>query len=234
MNKNKLHLMLKMLVYFLVLGGVIYALYISPYNPHPKNAEDIRLWVSGFGVWAPLIYITVYTIRPLLFFPTLLLNLSAGVLFGPYLGIVFLLMGGFGCASFCYLMGRYGGGKWFLENFSGEWGDRLKNYLVGSGSFEKMLWLRTVPIFPYDPVSVIAGSVKLPYKIYAFSTFLGMLPGAIAYNFLADSFGTPKFYLAIFVTILAFGIPLVWWRMKGSHKELTELGKSRGCVEDEK
>lgn len=234
MSKKNLYLLLKIIVYFLFLGGIIYALYISPYNPHPQNAEDIRQWISGFGVWAPLIYITVYTIRPLLFFPTLLLNLSAGVLFGPYLGILFLLMGGFGCASFCYLMGRYGGGKWLLENFSGEWGDKLKNYLVGSSSFEKMLWLRTVPIFPYDPVSVIAGSVKLPYRIYAFSTLLGMLPGAIAYNFLADSFGTPKFYLSIFVTILAFGVPLLWWHIKGRHKELSELGKSRGCVDDEK
>ena len=70
----------------------------------------------GFGVWAPLIYVAVYTIRPLLLFPTLLLNLSAGVLFGPWWGILFLLLGGFGCASFCYLLGRFGGGSWLLRN----------------------------------------------------------------------------------------------------------------------
>ena len=233
MNRKYLYLFIKVLAYFICLGGIIYALYISPYNPHPKSAEDIRVWVSSFGVWAPIIYITIYTIRPLLFFPTLILNLSAGVLFGPALGIVFLLMGGFGCATFCYLLGRFGGGKWFLENFSGTWGDKLKIYLVGSASLEKMLWLRTVPIFPYDPVSVIAGSVKLPYETYALATFLGMLPGAIAYNFLADSFGTSKFYLAIFVTVLAFGIPLVWWRLKGNHKELTALSKNKGSEDNE-
>ena len=109
-------------------------------------------------------------------------------------------------------MGRFGGGNWLLRHFGGSWGERLTAYLVGEGSFTKMLWLRTVPIFPYDPVSIIAGSVRLPFKIYGGATCLGMLPGAIAYNFLADSFGTSRFYMAVVVTILAFGVPLLLWK----------------------
>ena len=213
MKKKYLYLLLRVLVYLLVLGAILYGLYESPYNPHPHSAEDIRRWVVGFGVWAPLIYVAVYTIRPLLLFPTLLLNLSAGV----------LLLGGFGCASFCYLLGRFGGGSWLLRNFGGSWGERLTNYLVGRGSFKKMIILRTVPIFPYDPVSIIAGSVRLPFKIYAAATVLGMLPGAIAYNFLADAFGTPRFYAALAVTLLAFGIPLVWWQKNSASQALGSL-----------
>lgn len=212
MKRTTIFLLLRVAAYVLLLGLVLYGLYISPYNPHPHSAEDIRRWVMGFGAWAPLIYVGVYTIRPLLFFPSLLLNLSAGVLFGPWLGICFLLLGGFGCASLCYILGRFGGGHWLLRHFGGSWGERLTSYLVGEGSFTKMLWLRTVPIFPYDPVSIIAGSVRLPFRIYAVATILGMLPGAIAYNFLADSFGTSRFYGAIVVTLLAFGVPLVLWK----------------------
>ena len=89
MKRETVYLLLRVVAYLLLLSLVLYGLYISPYNPHPQSAEDIRRWVMGFGVWAPLIYVGVYTIRPLLFFPTLLLNLSAGVLFGPWLGIVF-------------------------------------------------------------------------------------------------------------------------------------------------
>ena len=221
--EEKIYLFLRVLGYLLVLGAILYGLYESPYNPHPHSAEDIRRWVVGFGVWAPLIYVVVYTIRPLLLFPTLLLNLSAGVLFGPWWGILFLLLGGFGCASFCYLLGRFGGGSWLLRNFGGSWGERLTHYLVGSGSFKKMIILRTVPIFPYDPVSIIAGSVRLPFKIYAAATVLGMLPGAIAYNFLADAFGTPRFYAALAVTLLAFGIPLVWWQKNSASQALGSL-----------
>lgn len=214
MKKASFFILLRILAYLLLAGAVLYAVYVSPYNPHPSSAEEVRRWVMGFGPWAPLIYVAVYTVRPLLLFPTLLLNLSAGVLFGPLWGVVFLLCGGFGCASFCYLLGRFGGGSWLLRNFGGSWGDRLTAYLVGEGSFRKMLWLRTVPIFPYDPVSIIAGSVRLPFKIYGGATVLGMLPGAVAYNFLADSFGTTRFYAALVITLLAFGVPLVWWQRR--------------------
>lgn len=220
MQKKYLLLFLRMAVYVICIGILLYYIYQSPYNPHPRSAEDIRRWVAGFGALAPLIYITVYTVRPLLLFPTLILNLSAGVLFGPWWGILFVLIGGLGCACFCYMWGRFGGGKWLLENFGGSLGDRLRKYLVSSGSFTKMLWLRTVPIFPYDPVSVMAGSVLFPIKTYVAATILGMLPGAVAYNFLADSFGTSKFYLAIGVTILAFGVPMVLWKRSSEGNSL--------------
>lgn len=227
MKKENIYLLLRLVAYLLLVGLVIYALYASPYNPHPQSAEDIRRWVMGFGVWAPVIYVAVYTIRPLLFFPTLLLNLSAGVLFGPWLGILFLLMGGFGCATLCYFLGRFGGGNWLLRHFGGSWGERLTAYLVGEGSFTKMLWLRTVPIFPYDPVSIIAGCVRLPFRIFGCATLLGMLPGAIAYNFLADSFGTTRFYLALGVTLLAFGVPLLWWQKSGAGGDILNFKRWR-------
>jgi len=232
MFQNKhIFLLARLVVYVCCLGSLIYYLYHSPYNPHPSTAEDIRSWVANFGVLAPLIYVGIYTIRPLLLFPTIFLNLSAGVLFGPWLGILLVLTGGLGCASFCYIMGRFGGGRWLLENFGGSWGDRLKEYLVGSESFIKMLWLRTVPIFPYDPVSVIAGSVSFPARTYIIATIFGMLPGAIAYNFLADAFGTSKFYAAIVVTVLAFGTPLVLWQRCGEGAILTKYAK--GFSKDE-
>ena len=221
-QKGFIYLGLRLAMYGAVFGAIFYFVYQSPYNPHPQSAEDIRRWVAGFGTLAPLMYVGVYTIRPLLLFPTLILNLSAGVLFGPYWGVLFLLMGGMGCASFCYLWGRFGGGRWLLENFGGAWGERLRCYLVDSKSFTKLLWLRTVPIFPYDPVSIIAGSVGFDVKKYIGATFLGMLPGAIAYNFLADSFGTNKFYVAILVLLVAFGVPLVWWRRSGECKKIRE------------
>lgn len=223
MKKKNLYLLLRAAIYLVLVSVLLYELYESPYNPHPHSAEDIRRWVVSFGIWAPLIYVGVYTIRPMLFFPTLLLNLSAGVLFGPYWGVVFLLAGGFGCAGFCYLLGRFGGGSWLLRNFGGSWGERLTAYLVGEASFKKMIILRTVPIFPYDPVSIIAGSVHLPFKIYAAATLLGMLPGAIAYNFLADAFGTPRFYAAIVVTLLAFGVPLWWWQKNSAVQAFGKL-----------
>ena len=64
---------------------------------------------------------------------------------------------------------------------------------------------------------------KAGRAVYAAATVLGMLPGAIAYNFLADAFGTPRFYAALAVTLLAFGIPLVWWQKNSASQALGSL-----------
>lgn len=212
---------------FFCFGDIYYLgclqLHSSPYILHPSSVEDVRRWVASYGSLGPLVYIALYTVRPVLFFPSIFLNLSASILFGPMLGIVYLLCGGLSSAVLCYALGSLGGGRRLLDRYGGSWGERLTNYLSGSGGFVKMLWLRTVPIFPYDPVSIIAGCCKMNLQLYAAATVLGMLPGAIAYNLLADSIlGGRGLYVSVAAVIIAFGLPLAWWALGGEHKKLKE------------
>ncbi len=201
----------------------LWQMYHSPHIFHPASVEDVRRWVTAYGSLGPFVYIGLYTVRPLLFFPSIFLNLSASILFGPLLGICYLLLGGLGSAVLCYGLGQMGGGRKLLDRYGGRWGEKLTNYLSGSDGFEKMLWLRTVPIFPYDPVSIIAGCCNMNLRLYVIATSLGMVPGAVAYNLLADSLLAGKgLTLAIAVTILAFGLPLAWWTLGGEHKKLKE------------
>ena len=81
---------------------LIAALWYLPGVFHPKSVEDVRRWVTGFGVWGPLVYVLLYTVRPLLLFPGLLLNVAAGILFPPALGVTCLLAGGMGSAVSVY------------------------------------------------------------------------------------------------------------------------------------
>lgn len=205
----------------LALAG-LWWLHASPLFFHPESVEDVQKWVLTFGSLGPLVYIGLYAARPFLFFPSLLLNLSSGLLFGPWWGIIYLLLGGLASATVCFWSARLVGNKRsMLQRYGGKWGKRLDNYLSNEKSFIRMLWLRTVPIFPYDPVSVVAGSSSMAYLPYAAATVVGMLPGAIAYNFLADSFAgkTIGLFGAIAITTVAFGIPLLWWYVGEEHKK---------------
>ena len=47
MKKKYLYLLLRVLVYLLVLGAILYGLYESPYNPHPTVPR-----ISAAGLWA--------------------------------------------------------------------------------------------------------------------------------------------------------------------------------------
>ena len=157
-----------------VAAALCYAFLTSPYVPRLRSTEDVRLFVAGYGAVAPLAYVLLYTLRPLLFFPTLLLNLSAGVLFGPAAGTGLVLAGGLGCATTCYLLGRFGGGSWLLTAFGGRWGERVRHFLAGE-----------------------------------------------------DCFAKGRFYIALIVAALAFGLPLFLWRRKKGRFRSREEEKAR-------
>ena len=224
MNKNSISIVrrhrhaLLLIIYLLIIA----ALWYLPGVFHPKSVEDVRRWVMGFGVWGPLVYVLLYTVRPLLLFPSLLLNVAAGILFPPDVGLPCLLAGGLGSAALLFYMARTGIGSEFFDLHGGKWGTRIHHYLSDSAkNFQRMLWLRTVPLFPYDVISLVAGCTTMKFATFALTTLLGMVPGAIAYNILGDALeGSSGFGLSVVLLVVAFGIPLAFWYFGGERKQL--------------
>ena len=204
---------------------VIAALRYLPGGFHPKSVEDVRKWVTGFGVWGPAAYILLYTVRPLLLFPGLILNVAAGILFPPVIGIPCLAAGGLGSAILLFYMARTGAGSEFLDLHGGKWGSRIHHYLSDSTrNFQRMLWLRTVPLFPYDVISLVAGCTKMRFITFTVTTLLGILPGAVAYNVLGDALGgNSGLAFSVCLLIIAFGIPLAFWYFCGESKFLKSV-----------
>ena len=209
---------LLLIIYLLLIA----ALWYLPGVFHPKSVEDVRRWVTGFGVWGPLVYLLLYTVRPLLLFPSLLLNVAAGILFPPAIGIPCLLLGGLGSAALLFYMARTGIGSEFFDLHGGKWGTRIHHYLSDSAkNFQRMLWLRTVPLFPYDVISLVAGCTKMKFVTFAVTTLLGMIPGAIAYNILGDALsGNSGYLFSVALLFIAFGIPLAFWYFGGERKNV--------------
>lgn len=184
----------------------------------PSSVEEIQQLIANFGIFAPLVYVCVYTLRPFLLFPAIILNLSSSLLFGPYWGTLYLILGGLGGATACFLGAKIFGKQW-TNKITSKWWHKISGELTGKRSFEKMLWLRLVPIFPYDPISCVAGLSKMDYLPYALATIIGMLPGAIAYNILADcvySNNSKQIVWASLIMCCAFGLPYYFWRYKTS------------------
>lgn len=199
---------------------LILALYLAPGVFRPRSVEEARVFVASFGALAPAVYVILYTLRPLLLFPGLILNLAAGILFPPLLGIPCLLLGGLGSATVLFVLARTGAGRTFLDRYGGKWGGRIHRYISAEDkAFTHMLWLRTVPLFPYDAISLAAGCTALSYGTFAAATLLGMLPGAIAFNIVGNGLGTDAGLAASALSLAAaFGIPLVcWYRKKGKN-----------------
>jgi len=187
---------------------VLYFIGVSRLTP-----ESIRNLIISFGWWGPAAYIFIYTIRPLLLFPAIILTLAGGLAFGPWWGTLYVLIGGLLGACLCFAIARLlGRGK--MIKYLGKFPqiEAIEGQMEKNG-FRNMLIMRVVPIFPYDPVSYLAGLSNMRFSDYALATAIGMVPGAFAYNALGYSMTnilSPTFLMAVGLVILVMFTPLVY------------------------
>ncbi|MGI9050939.1 MAG: TVP38/TMEM64 family protein, partial [Rubrobacteraceae bacterium] len=55
--------------------------------------KRLRSWIDGFGTIAPIVFIALYAAATLAFLPGTPLSLLAGLVFGPVLGTLWVVIG---------------------------------------------------------------------------------------------------------------------------------------------
>lgn len=174
------------------------------------QVESIKTFVLSFGIYAPLIFILLFTLAPLIFFPDGILALAGGLIFGFGLGSVYIIVGALcgGTLSF-YLARLYG--KKMHEKLAHE---KLINFQksVKKHGFVMILLLRLVPLVPFNIISYSAGFSTILYRDFFFATLLGMLPGVLVYaNIGAQSlsFGSQEFYISIGLLVMLVVVSMI-------------------------
>lgn len=183
------------------------------------SAEGIKTWIESLGPWAPVVYIVIYALRPLVFFPASVLTLTGGVLFGAWFGTLYTLIGATLSAVVGYVM---------AERLSKLWNssapiDRLqkaKRQMEENG-FVYVLWFRLVPFLNFDVVSYVAGLARVKWFPYILATVIGMFPGTVAYNFLGGSLleGDWRVIAAALTVVVLFTVISLIVRKKLQQKE---------------
>ncbi|AIF50950.1 TVP38/TMEM64 family protein [Pelosinus sp. UFO1] len=201
-----------LLVSFLFVLLLVHFVGISRLTP-----ESIRNIVLSFGWWGPVVYVVMYTIRPLLLFPAILLTLAGGLAFGPWWGTFYVVLGGVMGACLCFTIARLLG-RDKMQKYIGKFSQlQLFESQIAQNGFRTMLIMRIVPIFPYDPVSYLAGLSKIRFWDYTAATALGMIPGAFAYNVLGYSLTdvfSSTFLLALLFVVVVMCTPLLYHFVK--------------------
>jgi uncharacterized membrane protein YdjX (TVP38/TMEM64 family) len=163
-----------------------------------QQVETIKTFVLSFGLLAPLVFILLFTLAPLIFFPDGILALAGGLIFGLYAGSVYIIIGALcgGSLSF-YLARTYG--TWLRDKLAHEKWIHFQKSVKNHG-FIMIFLLRLVPLVPFNIISYSAGFSTIRYRDFFFATLLGMSPGVLVYaNIGAKSlaFGTKEFYMAV-------------------------------------
>lgn len=214
MNKKRI------IKWLLLAAAIVLVIWLSR-SIFDVEAEDLRTWILSFGLWAPVVYIIVYTIRPLIFFPASVLSIAGGLAFGAWMGTLYTIMGATLGAMLSFLVAKSAGKRIVTKEWTGN-AAKFQSQMEQNG-FLYVLLFRLIPVINFDLISYMAAIAKVRFASFALATLIGIIPGTFAYNFLGSSFvsGNPKVIAAaIAVFIILTVVPILirnrWNRKNGS------------------
>lgn len=150
--------------------------------------EEIRNWILSFGVWAPVLFIVLYALRPVIFFPASVMSLAGGLAFGALWGTVIIVIGATLSAALAFLIGGKLGDR-FMKIQAGSRTETIQKQMEQNG-FVYVLIFRFIPVINFDAISYLASLAGVKFRAFITATFIGIIPGTFAYAFLGASFVT--------------------------------------------
>jgi uncharacterized membrane protein YdjX (TVP38/TMEM64 family) len=135
----------------------------------------LALQRSPYGV---LLYLVLYTLRPLLFFPASILSIAGGLFFGVVGGLVYSTIGSNLSALVAFVVGRYFGRGLLEANDSASRVQRYANRMRRN-SFETVLIMRLL-LLPYDLVNYFAGFLQINPRAFLVATLIGSFPATVS------------------------------------------------------
>jgi phosphatidylserine/phosphatidylglycerophosphate/cardiolipin synthase-like enzyme/uncharacterized membrane protein YdjX (TVP38/TMEM64 family) len=134
--------------------------------------------------FAPLIVIGGFVLGGLVMMPVTMLIAATGIVFGPWLGMLYSLLGATLSAVFVYAIGREVG-RDAVRRVAGRRINDLSRRIAKRGLLA-MLFVRIVPIAPFSIINLVAGASHLGFRDFLLGTILGLLPGTILISFFVD------------------------------------------------
>jgi uncharacterized membrane protein YdjX (TVP38/TMEM64 family) len=168
---------------------------------HREWFEDPKLIkgeVLSWGAWGPIIYIVLYALGPSFLVPGAVMTIAAGLAFGAWWGSIWSLLGADAGAIVAFGAGRFLG-RSFVERTMGVRLRRILDRLERNG-FYLTLYLRLVPLIPYNAFNLLAGASPIRFTDYLWASVIGMVPGTVLFAVLGDSLwkpDSPRFFIAL-------------------------------------
>lgn len=164
-------------IWMALAGGFFGYAAITGSTPTAMVQALVDLLRSPMG---PLIYILIYTLRPLAFFSAVVISLAGGAIWGPLWGTVLVIIGSNMSATLAYGFGRVFGRGMLPDGAAN--GSIVVRYAgrLRTNAFAAILVMRLIYL-PYDLVNYLAGFLRVPYRPFLLGSILGALPGTLTF-----------------------------------------------------
>ncbi len=196
------------------------------------NRDRIRvemlLTYTPDNLWlAALVLVALYAVKSLsVFFPLVVLYISAGVMFPIPAALVVNLVGLAVCVTIPYGIGKFSGTE-LVDRLERQYKkiSRL-NEIQRESEFFFAFFLRIIQMLPGDVVSMVLGASRMTYWKFVLGSLLGMLPVMVATTIAGSAIADPTSPVFIgtvaVVVLLSIGSFLLWRHVeKKTHTKKT-------------
>jgi uncharacterized membrane protein YdjX (TVP38/TMEM64 family) len=184
--------------------------------------EIFKDFVLSLGIAGPIIYISVFIIRPIFLIPSIALFVGGGLAFGPVWGPLYASAGAAMGGTVGFWIARKLGHD-FVKSKLKFGADVIDNTKF---NFSVVWLLSLIPVMPVTVINYGAGISPMKFTNYLVAHVLGITPRAFAYGYFGSTLlevGSAKFRWAILIMILLAGIT-AFYRWRKRKDRLSSLG----------
>ncbi len=168
---------LKILIPVCLIVGA-YLLFRCCFSIHITDKAQMEALVERAGMWAPVFYVLLYMIRPLVLLPAAIVSASAGYIWGPAKGFIILTVAANLAANLEFIFARYVARESVSRFLKGKMAKIDKK--IERHGFLTVLLIRLIPNAPWDVQNLTLGLTEVKHRDYFVATLIGMMPGSFA------------------------------------------------------
>jgi len=205
-KKNDGRIIISTIKFSFIVGIIIFCILFGP----SLTLQNISIFIKNNKIFAPVVFISLCTLRPVLFFlPSMGLTIIAGLLFGVFWGTFYVVIGG----MFSTAVGFY-----FAKFLGRETVKKLIDKIKLLKSIEKtsiehgrktVLLLRVFNV-PWDIVSYWAGISGINFKDFYVASMVPLIPISFLYTYFGSNIFTPTnpgFIISLLLILIMGAIP---------------------------
>jgi uncharacterized membrane protein YdjX (TVP38/TMEM64 family) len=146
-------------------------------------------WINEWGWWGPGVFMLFYIVATVLFAPVIVLTVTAGALFGLWIGVLTVSLATTSSAALTFLIARYLARErvshWIQEK------PRVAALAsaVKQGGWKILALLRLSVLLPFSVQNYLYGLTSIGFWSYLLTSWLAMLPGTFLYVYLGHAAG---------------------------------------------
>ena len=197
--------------------------------------SPLREWVNvetlvGFGAQfeqmpgAPLLALGIFIIGGLVAFPLIVLIIVCILVFGPWHGFLYSMLGAILSAISTYALGHLLGRN-TVRRFAGTKIRELNRRLAHRGLITIII-VRIIPFAPFTVVNMIAGASQIRFRDFVIGSAIGMLPGIVGISLFTDRLAAtiqkpdlPAFALLAAVVAVIIASGWAFWRWEERRRD---------------